>query len=408
MDIGELSRLGVTMTDPDPFPVDRLRADTPGCARGAHFLHSGASLMPRPVLDAVRRHLDLEAEVGGYAAARLASGAIDDAYRSVARMIGADAADIAMVENATVAWGQVLYGMAAGMRPGDRIVTSRAEYASNFLSLLQVRRRHDVEIVVVPDDEHGQVDVTALRDRIDDRVRLIAMTHVPTGNGLVQPVAEVGQVARELSVPFLLDACQSVGQMPVDVGEVGCDFLCASARKFLRGPRGVGFLYARSAVRERFEPAMIDLRAATWTSHDAYELRDDARRFENWEGNVAGVIGLGAAADYAMDVGLAAIRARVWRLAEDLRERLRGIDGVEVTDVGRERCGIVSFRHDRRSPPEIEVALRDRGFEVGTSTVASTRLLMEGQGLSEVARAAVHYINTAAEVSALANELGSL
>ena len=267
--------------------VARLRAETPGCARVLHFNNAGSSLPPAPVLEAQLAHLRLEAEIGGYEAADQAASQVARAHAAVAALLKAKPSEIAVVENATRAFDMAFY--AFPFRAGDRILTSEVEYASNYLAFLQVARRLGVVVEPIVSEPDGTISLPALRTALarDDRARLVALTHVPTNGGLVNPAAEVGAACREAGVPFLLDACQSAGQMPLDVEALGCDVLSATARKFLRGPRGVGFLYVRSSLIERLEPPFVDLHAATWTARDSYELRPDARRFENWEGNVA-------------------------------------------------------------------------------------------------------------------------
>ena len=250
----------------------------------------------------------------------------------------------------------------------------------------------------MPSDEAGQLSVEALRGMMDERVKLIAMTHVPTNGGLVNPAAEVGRVAREAGVLYLLDACQSAGQMPLDVGEIGCDMLSATGRKFLRGPRGTGFLYVRREVLEQLEPPFLDLHAAEWVASDRYEVRPDARRFENWETNFAGKVGLGVAVDYALGVGLAAIRDRVYALADNLREGLSAIPGVAVKDLGVERCGIVTFVAESVEAGEIQGSLAEHAINVSVVPPNSTRLDTEARDLGELVRASVHYFNTEEEV----------
>ena len=253
-------------------------------------------------------------------------------------------------------------------------------------------------VEAIPDDGAGQLSVAALEDAIDDRVTLISVTHVPTSGGLVNPAAAIGRVARAAGMPFLLDACQSVGQLPIDVEAIGCDMLSATGRKYLRGPRGTGFLYVRRAMLDRLEPPFLDLHAATWVARDRYEMRGDARRFENWESFVAGRVGLGVAIDYTLGWGLADIRDRVYGLADGLRERLDGLRGVTVHDIGAERCGIVTFAIDGVGSAEAEQRLVAQGINAASSTVFSTRLDMETRALPTLMRASVHYYNTQDEV----------
>lgn len=399
--------------------LDTQRRNTPGCrpnnpesdprAPSAHFLHCGASQMPQRTLDVVKDHLDLEAQIGGYGAEEAARDRIGEVYRSVGRLIGADPSEIALVENATVAWRQAFYGIATSLREGDRVLTVSGDYASNHIALLQATRERGASLEVIPDGPDGATDPEALRQLMDDRVRLIAITHVPTGTGLVNPVLEIGRVAANFpNALYLLDACQSAGQMPLDVSSIGCDFLSATSRKFLRGPRGVGFLYARQKTTSQIDPPMLDLHSAEWTSSDRFEIRPDARRFENWESDVAARLGLGAAVELALEIGVDQIWSRILLLADRLRERLGRIREVTLCDAEGAQCGILSFIHEQHTPEEIRDLLDRRGFRVGTSTIASTRLWFEARGLKSVVRAAVHYINTEDEVDRLAAAIAEL
>jgi cysteine desulfurase / selenocysteine lyase len=396
-----------------PIDVARARADTPGCTDDRiHLNAAGSSLPPRPVLDAVVEHLELEARLGGYEAEAAAAERLDAAYPALARLLGCDRDEVAIVENATRAWDMAFYSLP--FRSGDRILTATAEYESNYLAYLQVCRRTGAQVEPVPDDEHGQISVDALERMLDERVRLISITHVPTNGGLVNPAEQVGAVARRAGVPFLLDACQSLGQMPLDVERIGCDMLSATGRKYLRGPRGTGVLYVRRSLAETLEPPFIDLRAAEWLDPERYRLAPGARRFENWESFVAGRAGLAVAAGYALDLGLEAIRDRVTGLAERLRGLLAAIPGVEVRDLGIERCGIVSFTVAGVAPPDVAAELARRGVHVIPSRRSSTLLDMDARGLDALVRASVHYYNTdeeleraAAAVEAVAARSGS-
>jgi cysteine desulfurase/selenocysteine lyase len=379
--------------------VERARADTPGCEHVAHFNNAGASLPPRPVLDAVMGHLEREAEIGGYEAAAERDGAVEHTYDALATLLGCERDEIAVVENATRAWDMAFY--AFRFERGDRILTANAEYASNYIALKQVAERTGAEIAVVPDDDHGQVSLEALAGMLDARVKLVSLVHVPSQGGLVNPAAEVGRLTRAAGVPFLLDACQSAGQMPLDVHALGCDVLTATGRKFMRAPRGTGFMYVRRELAQSLEPPLLDLHAAEWLPGGDYRIRPDARRFENWEGFVAGKIGLGVAADYALAIGLEAIRDRVFGLAAHLRERLAALPGVRVHDLGRERCGIVTFSVAGRGASEVASALRREGVNVSVLPASWARLDFGRRGLDEVVRASVHYYNTSGEIDRL-------
>ncbi len=296
--------------------------------------------MPQPVVDAIIAHTVLEAEIGGYEAEDVAHARFMGVYDSVARLLNASASEIALVENATRAWDMAFYSLP--FNPGDVILTSVSEYASNVIAFLQIAKR-GVTVEVVPNDEYGQISIEALGAMLDSRVKLVALTQMPTNGGLLQPAAAVGKLARENGSYFLLDACQTAGQVPLDVEALSCDFLSATSRKFLRGPRGVGFLYVRDEVIDQLEPPMLDLHAAEWTSADGYRLRPDAKRFENWEKNYANHLGMGVAIDYALDAGLDRIREQVVRNATRLRDQLASIPGVTVQDLGETKGGIVTF-----------------------------------------------------------------
>ena len=376
--------------------IDRVRAETPGCSQVLHFNNAGAALPPQPVLGSQIAHLEREAEIGGYEAAAEAEAAIANSYDAIARLINCRRDEIALVENATVGWDLAFH--AIGFRPGDRILTAEAEYASNYIAYLRAAEFCGAKVEAVPSDENGQLSVSALEDMIDDKVKLISVTHVPTNGGLVNPAAAIGRVARAAGIPYLLDACQSAGQLPVDVEEIGCDLLTATGRKYLRGPRGTGFLYVRSSLLETLQPPFVDLHAAEWVAPDRYELRPDARRFENWEFNYAGVIGLGVAVDYALGLGLEAIETRVGWLARRLRSILADDMKLPVYDLGEKKCGIVTFSLPDRTAEHMQKTLRAKGINVSYSTPSSTRLDAEKRALPDVIRASVHYYNTEEEI----------
>jgi cysteine desulfurase / selenocysteine lyase len=212
-------------------------------------------------------------------------------------------------------------------------------------------------------------------------------------------------VTREAGVPYLLDACQSVGQLAVDVADIDCDFLSATGRKYLRGPRGTGFLYVRRGIIDQLEPPFLDLHAARWTAPDAYDIRRDARRFENWETNYAAKIGLGVAVDYALSWGIDAIEERIEALAERLRNMLRDVDGVTVHDQGQRQCGIVTFTLAGVPSQDVQRRLAEQGINVSVSLVEYARLDLSHRKLPDLVRASVHYYNTDDELDRLIHAL---
>ena len=380
--------------------IARLRAETPACAGLIHFNNAGSSLMPQPIYQATIDHMALEQTIGGYEAAGAADAALEDFYDAFAALLNCHRSEIAYVENATRAWDMAFYSLP--LKEGDRILTAEAEYVSNFLGFLHQARRRGLEVDVAPCDASGQVDVDALERLITPKTRLIALTHIPTQGGLVNPAEEVGAVAKRHGITYLLDACQSAGQMPLDVKKIGCQLLSGTGRKFLRGPRGTGFLYVSKDIIDRLDPPFIDLGSANWTSERTFELLPDARRFENWESYVAGRVGLRAAVRYALDLGLDRIETRVTSLAARLRAELSALPGVTVHDLGGRKSGIVTFQKSDEAPDALKGRLRVAGINVSTTSKTSAQLDFTRRGLSQLVRASVHYFNTEQEINAVA------
>lgn len=380
--------------------LSRVRAETPGVSHCIHLNNAGAGLMPECVVSAIKDYLDLEARRGGYEAAAIESQRLTNVYHSVARLLNCASEEIALLENATMAWDMAFYSFVISMKlqPGDRILTVNAEYAANYVAYLQLQKRFGIEIAVIPDDEYGACDVTALEAMIDERVKLISITYIPTNGGLINPAQAIGRVAKAHNIAYLLDGCQAPGQMPVDVQKLGCDMFAATGRKFLRGPRGTGFLYIRKELLEKIEPFFIDHFAADWTSTDTYELRGDARRFENWENAYALRLGLGVAVDYALALGLENIQKRSWGLAATLREELAQIPGVILHDTGRDKCAIVTFNLNHMPPAAIKAKLAQENINVSISDPNSTLLDATNRGLGDIVRVSPHYYNSEAEI----------
>jgi selenocysteine lyase/cysteine desulfurase len=396
------------VTKADIDIVERWRAETPGCATRVHLNNAGASLMPTVVKDAITSHLGREMLEGGYEAADAAAPAVAEAYQDLARLVGATPKEIAIAPSATHAFAQAL--SAFDFAAGDVILTSTDDYVSNQLMYLSLAQRRGVRVVRAPDAPEGGVDVDAFDALLrKERPRLAALTWVPTNSGLVQPAAAVGARCRAAGVPYLLDACQAIGQIPVDVEEIGCDYLSTTGRKFLRGPRGIGFLVARESTLARGDfPLLVDMRGALWTAEDAFALVEDARRFEAWEFSHALVLGLGAAAKHAMEVGVLRGGERAARLAEFARARLTQIPGVRSLDRGPALCAIATFAVAGHVGRDLVLALRGLGINTSAQSRGDALIDLTRKGADSLIRISPHYYNTESEIDVAARALARL
>ena len=388
----------------DPV-VKHWREDTPGCAHQIHFNNAGSGLMPRVVLETMIAHLNREANLGGYESADDAEAAVADAYVALAKVLGAQPRNIAVVENSTVAFFQAL--SAFDFKPGDVIVTTRNDYISNQLAYLSLARRHGVEVRRAADQLSGGADPQSVRELLrEPRVRLLAVTWVPTNSGLMQPVEALGEVAEAAGVPYLVDGCQAVGQIPADVAKLRCDFFSGTARKFLRGPRGIGFLYVSDRALQRGDfPLYIDMRGADWVSADSFAPAPDARRFENWEFAYSLVLGLGEAARYALGVGVERGGRRARELAAALRSKLSGQGGIRVLDRGKELAAIVTIDVADWDAGELAKVLRTRGINTSASLRAYAVIDMDEKRAATALRLSPHYYNTEEEIERVVEQL---
>ncbi|MFT4552740.1 MAG: cysteine desulfurase/selenocysteine lyase [Chlamydiales bacterium] len=386
--------------------IDSVRQETPGCLNVLHFNNAGASLAPSLVLNAVKNYLDLEAEFGAYEVEEREKIALDNVYSSAATLLGCHPDEIAITENASRAWSFAFSSIP--FQSGDKILTSLSEYSSNYMMMLHFAKKTGVKIEIIPNDLNGEICLSSLRDSIDDQVKLISLTHIPTNNGLINPAEAVGKIAKKNNILFLLDATQSIGQIPLDVKNLRCDILCGTGRKFLRGPRGTGLLYVRKELIPKLEPLFPDLRSANWLERDEFSFRHDAKCFESWECNFASKIGLGVAIDYALSLGIENIESRIISLANNLRKNLKDIPRVTVHDFGKRKCGIITFSINDQDSSLIQQSLLKQKINVSISSLESTRLNMAPLSLNKILRASLHYYNTEAEIEKFCKALSSI
>ena len=406
--------LSCTNDDPwTPLQVQKVRKDTPGVSHVIHFNSAGSSLPTEQTLETVTEYLKQEALYGGYETAKLRETDLFAPYDELGRLLNCDPSEIAIVTSATEAWLQAIYGLAWTWNPGDRILTSLSEYGTNYITYLQLKRRFKIAVDVIPETAEGEICLFSLEQEINDAskapVVLISLTHIPTSSGRVYDAKGVGSLAKKYDIVYLLDACQSIGQIKVDVREIGCDMLSGTGRKFLRAPRGSGFLYCSSKIMDTFEPASLDVSSAEWQSDETYKVKPTAIRFEKYEMSFAAKVGLGTAVQYCNDVGIESIELRIQWLAFRLRDKLHAIDQVKVCDVGARLCGIVSFIVAGVSSDDVHTVLQTvHGISTSVSRITSSRLDFENRGLVDIVRASVHYYNTETEIDALVHAIKNI
>ncbi|WP_156757368.1 aminotransferase class V-fold PLP-dependent enzyme [Actinokineospora pegani] len=386
--------------------TDRAQTDTPAAREGVFLDSAGSSLPPDRVVDTVVAHLRREAEVGGYRAAAERADDLAAGYGVFAELFGCAADEVAFTDSATRSWLTALD--AAELAAGDRVLITEAEYAGNAVPLLTLAGRVGATVEPVPSDPDGAVDLDALAGLLDERVKLVSLVHVPTNGGLVNPVREVADLAHGVGALVLLDACQSLGQLPLRLPDLGVDLITGTGRKWLRGPRGTGVLVVPRAVRERLSPRLVDLRGGTWSGPAEVAIHDDARAFELWEFGVAQRLGLVEAARYLLELGVDAVATAVAARAEYLRAGLSTVQGVTIHDQGVQRCGLVTFTVDGAEPDAVRDALRALGVTVTVSGRPSTRLDMTRRGLTQLVRASPHYFLTRAQLDAAVSAVGTL
>ncbi|NNF54233.1 MAG: aminotransferase class V-fold PLP-dependent enzyme [Acidimicrobiales bacterium] len=376
--------------------VEAVRANTPAVASTIHLNNCGSSLPPQPVVEGAVEYLRLEAEIGGYEAYWAREDQMNVVYHATARYLGCDPTEVAYTSGAGDSWWRAF--AAIPLDVGDRVLASTAEYQANAFALLQARER-GVIVEVVPNDATGLIDLEVLRSMIDDRVKLVVLTHIAMANGAIQPASAVGQIAHEAGALFLLDSCQAAGQLPLDVDSLNCDFLAYTGRKFMRAMRGSGILYARSSVLDQLgHSPFIDGRSAVWTGPDTFEYQPGAQRFEYGEHNYSGKLALGLATNYALDVGIPAITERIATLAKRFRSGLRSIPNVQLLDLGLVQSGIVTFSIDGQDCPSVQRKLQVEGINVGAPGRTNSQWDLGERGLLDVVRAGLHYFNTEAEI----------
>ncbi len=384
--------------------LDLLRKETPGCAEKIHFNNAGASLMPQAVINAMTEHIRLEGLLGGYEAADLKAAEVLGFYHSAAELVNCKATNIAFTSSATNAFARAL--SCIPFKEGDSILLANEDYISNQIAFLSLQKRFNIKILRAASLASGGVDVNDMKRLMDTHHPvLVSLTHVPSNTGLIQPVEEVGELCAKRSIFYLVDGCQSVGQIPVDVKKIKCDFLSATLRKFLRGPRGAGFLYVSDKIiQQKLEPLFIDMRGADWLKVDEYSPRMDARRFEDWEFPYALVLGSKVAIDYALAVGIDKVFKRNTTLGNLVRTEVKKL-GLRLLDVGIEQSSIITVEIPNHKASDVLTALRNENINTSVGYKHFALIDFEAKHVDWALRISPHYYNTEAEVEILISVL---
>ena len=374
----------------------QFRAETPGTEKYIHLNNAGSSLMPEPVMKSTTDYLLEEFHKGGYETAADRQGDLDSFYQNCAEMLNAHPDEIAYTDSATTSWQRAFFSI--NWNHGDEIITGNAEYASNYLSFLRLQQIFDVRIRIASDNQWGETSAKNIAELVNSSTKLIAITHMPTLNGLINPVEEIGRIAKSNGIIYLVDACQSVGHIPLDVEKIGCDILSGTGRKYLRGPRGTGLLYVSVDIIPKLLPMSMDLFSSMWVSSDEFKLRKNAIKFEIFESNLAAKAGLSRAIRYYLDAGPENCFQMISELAVYLRNRLKMIKNVKLTDIGKNLSGIVCIEIPGKSPFEVSELLKKENIHVSAGAIQNSRLLFEKINVDEVLRISVHYFNTKEEI----------
>lgn len=388
--------------------IDTIRQDTRGLSDGKIFMNNaGSSLMPSIVVDSMIDYLELEEQMGGYEVAAKNAEVLEEFYDETARLINAKPSNIAFATSATEAYAKALSSIM--FKEGDVIITTADDYISNQITFISIKKKLKVNVIRtknLPDNELDLEDLEYLIKKHNPK--LIAVTHIPTNSGLIQNVEGVGKLCRQYDILYLVDACQSVGQLAVDVEKLGCDFLSATGRKFMRGPRGTGFLYVSDKVLERnYAPLLLDMRGADWTEFDNYELFKSAKRFESWEISYASLMGFTHALQYANNIGLHAIEHYNKGLSERLRENLKN-SGFDVWDWGKNLSSIVTFSDPDGDLGTIQNVLKENNIYFSVTQKNSALIDFTRKNINGIVRLSPHYFNTVEEIDIVSDVLGKV
>lgn len=362
-----------------------------------HYLNNaGAGELSNITLNAMIDYYQYEQKVGAYQAAKDKKDIIDMFYTNVAKLINADdVGEIAFVDNASRGWNLAIRGIE--LSKNDVIVTLSTEFGTNLITIYDHAMKSGASVRVIPCTDKGKVDIQLLEKVLSEYrgVKVIAISHAVAHGSIVNPVEQIGVLARKYGALYIVDACQSVGQITVDVKEIDCDVLVASGRKWLCGPRGTGFMYIRNKTNIR--PTQLDLASADLILNDDYsvtgvKIRQDAKRFEIWERNIASQIGLATAIDIILNVGLDEISRKIKCFSTEIRNAISKNPKLILIGSEESSSGIVGFITKKS---DVEKSILDsfvkNGLTISTMSDWDCPLDFPKNGVKTIFRLSPHY-----------------
>lgn len=376
----------------------KVRADTPGCTHKIFLNSAGSSLMTKGAVQIMHSYLDKEMILGGYQTVPFFQHEIDAFYLHASALLHTSPGNIAFTFNATDAYAKAVSSIT--FKPGDYILTTEDDYVSNYILFFSLQKRFGLQMVRSNTLPSGDINMFDLETKmLKYRPVLVSVTHIPSNSGKIQDVEKIGHLCEKYDIWYIVDACQSVGQMDIDVNKIKCDFLSATGRKFLRGPRGTGFLYVSDkALAACLEPLLIDMRGATWETENNYMPSGSATRFELWEANYANILGLSEAIRYAMSIGLKNIRAYNLELCQLLKEQLQIIPDIKITEEGSQTASIVTFTSDTKTLDEYKNTLDMANISYSVGYRHFALIDFNKKNVDWVIRFSPHYFNTTDEI----------
>lgn len=376
-----------------------------------YFNNCGAGLMSPQTLNVIENHLRREIAVGAYRAAQESRIPMEEFYGRVARLLNAASPnDVAFMDSASRAWNMALYG--AELRPGDRVLTLSSEFGTNVLTLFHRARQVGASVEVIQCDAEGHFAMDDFAAAIAKGARMVAISHVVAHASIVNPVHEIGQLTNRYGAIYLVDGCQGVGQISVDVEAIQCDAYTGTGRKWLRGPRGTGFLYVKSSAP--FRTPHIDLSAADLVIGKdgqvvGVEVRTDARQFELWERSVAGMLGLSSAIGEYLAMQPGYVTDRIQTQADRLRAVVSDNPHLRLLGRRQSESGVIGFY---LTEPKREGVVRENieraGLGISTMSSWDCPLHFPQNGATTIFRLAPHYYTDESSMIAACEVLSQL